>query len=44
MRCGDHDETKERIRITAGMGGVVAVTLFLLVAQLQLDAGLLFGA
>jgi hypothetical protein len=42
MRC--NDDHRERTRITAGMGGVVAVTLFLLVAQLQLDASLLFGA
>jgi|GEM_PF-2738105 len=42
MRCDD--DNRERTRITAGMGGVVAVTLFLLVAQLQLDASLLFGA
>ena len=42
MRC--NDDNRDRTRITAGMGGVVAVTLFLLVAQLQLDASLLFGA
>lgn len=42
MRCNQDD--RDRARITAGMGGVVAVTLFLLVAQLQLDASLLFGA
>jgi len=41
MRCDD--DNRDRTRITAGMGGVVAVTLFLLVAQLQVDAGVLFG-
>ena len=42
MRC--NDDNRDRTRITAGMGGVVAVTLFLLVAQLQIEASLLFGA
>jgi hypothetical protein len=44
MRCCDDTEGRDRIRIVAGMGGVVAVTLFLLVAQLQVETGLLFGA
>lgn len=44
MRCNEDENTAERFRLTAGMGGVVAVTLILLVAQLQLDAGLLFAA
>jgi hypothetical protein len=44
MRCSNDDGAKDRFRITAGMGGVVAVTLFLLVAQLQFDSGLLFAA
>ncbi|HEX9931656.1 MAG TPA: hypothetical protein VGB08_02305 [Allosphingosinicella sp.] len=43
MRCRNDDE-KDRFRLTAGMGGVVCVTLFLLLAQLQIDSGLLFGA
>ena len=44
MQCRNDQDAIDRFRITAGMGGVVAVTLFLLLAQLQLDAGLLFGA
>lgn len=34
-------EDKERFRIEAGMGGIVAVTLVLLFAQLQIDAAAL---
>ena len=34
----------ERFRIMAGMAGVTAVTLLLLVAQLQLDSQKLLGA
>ena len=44
MRCSNDTQASDRIRIVAGMGGVVAVTLFLLLAQVQLDTGLLFGA
>ncbi|HEX8643787.1 MAG TPA: hypothetical protein VF702_07720 [Allosphingosinicella sp.] len=37
-------QTRERFRLEAGMGGIVMVTLVLLVAQLQLDtAALLFA-
>lgn len=32
------DQLKERTRLEAGMGGIVAVTLFLLLAQLQIDS------
>ena len=44
MRCRNHEDERDRFRLVAGMGGVVAVTLFLLVAQLQVETGLLFGA
>lgn len=43
MRCRTEEE-KDRFRLAAGMAGVVCVTIFLLLAQLQLDSGLLFGA
>lgn len=37
------EQAKERFRIEAGMGGIVMVTLLLLLAQLQVDgAGLFF--
>jgi hypothetical protein len=37
------EQAKERFRIEAGMGGIVMVTLVLLLAQLQMDgASLLF--
>jgi hypothetical protein len=38
------DQAKERFRIEAGMGGIVMVTLVLLVAQLQLDTAASFFA
>ena len=38
------EEAKERFRIEAGMGGIVAVTLLLLLAQLQIDSAGLFFA
>jgi hypothetical protein len=41
-RSSEHD--KERFRIEAGMGGIVMVTLVLLVAQVQLDTAALFFA
>lgn len=44
MRFSNESSAADRFRIAAGMGGVVVVTLFLLLAQLQLDTGLLFGA
>lgn len=44
MRCRNHEDERDRFRLVAGMGGVVAVTLVLLIAQLQLDSGALFGA
>ena len=44
MRCRNDEEAVERFRLGAGMGGVVAVTLILLLAQLQLDTAALFGA
>jgi hypothetical protein len=38
------EQTRERFRLEAGMGGIVMVTLVLLMAQLQLDtAALLFA-
>ena len=44
MRFSNEDEAIERFRLSAGMGGVVMVTLILLVAQLQLDTAALFLA
>ena len=44
MQCKKDEDAIARFRITTGMGGVVAVTVILLLAQLQMDAGLLFGA
>ena len=44
MRCSDHEDEKDRLRVDAGMGGVVVITVVLLLAQLQLDGGLLFAA
>ncbi|HEY0012781.1 MAG TPA: hypothetical protein VGB79_08010 [Allosphingosinicella sp.] len=38
------EQTKERFRIEAGMGGIVMVTLVLLLAQLQIDSAGLFFA
>jgi hypothetical protein len=38
------EQAKERFRIEAGMGGIVAVTLLLLMAQLQIDSAGLFFA
>lgn len=38
------DQTRERFRIEAGMGGIVMVTLVLLFGQLQLDTASLFLA
>ena len=38
------DGSTERFRLGAGMGGVVTVTLILLMAQLQLDTAALFIA
>jgi hypothetical protein len=43
MRCRT-EEDKDRFRLTAGMAGVACVTVILLLAQLQIEAGLLFGA
>lgn len=44
MRIGKDDQSKERLRLEAGMGGIVAVTLVLLFAQLQIDTAALFFA
>ena len=44
MRTTKDEDSIDRLRIVAGMGGVVAVTLILLLVQLQLDSGALFGA
>jgi hypothetical protein len=41
---GSKDQNKERLRLEAGMGGIVMVTLVLLLAQLQLDTASLFFA
>jgi hypothetical protein len=38
------EQAKERFRIEAGMGGIVVVTLLLLMAQLQIDSAGLFFA
>jgi hypothetical protein len=38
------EQTTERFRIEAGMGGIVLVTLVLLMAQLQIDTASLFLA
>ena len=44
MRCRKDEDAMDRFRLTVGMAGVVAVTVILLLAQLQLDSGLLFVA
>lgn len=42
MRYRDDEDAADRFRLGVGTGGVVMVTLFLLMAQLQLDTAALF--